>query len=55
MRASVFDCGERRPIAQLKGVPGLLEIRIGKRVQLKVIAGSEYQMIERAKLCGIKA
>jgi hypothetical protein len=51
MWASVFDRGERRPIAQLKGAPGLLEIRISKRVQMKVIAGSEYQMIERAKLC----
>jgi hypothetical protein len=37
--------------SQLKGVPGLLEIRISKRVQVKVIAGREYQMIESAKLC----
>jgi hypothetical protein len=48
--ASVFDRGERRPITQLKGVSGLLEIRGGKVVQMQAIARREYQMIENAKL-----
>ena len=47
----VFDRGQRRPIAQLKGAPGLLEIGSCKLVQTKAVTGSEYQMIERAKLC----
>src|SRR5580692_7404949 len=50
MWASVFDRGECGPIAQLKGASGLLEIRRSKVVQMQAIAGSEYQMIETAKL-----
>jgi hypothetical protein len=46
----VQDLRERRPIAQVKGARGLLGIRAGERVQLKVMAGSEYRMIERAIL-----
>jgi len=50
MRASVLDCGECGPIAQLKGASGLLEIRRSKVAQMQAIAGGEYQMIESAKL-----
>src|ERR1700680_4483551 len=50
MWASVLDCGECGPIAQLKRVSGLLEIGRSKVVQMQAIAGSEYQMIETAKL-----
>src|ERR1700691_558030 len=50
MGASVFDRGERRPITQLKGVSGLLEIGSGKIVQMQAIARGEYQMIESAML-----
>jgi hypothetical protein len=51
MWVSVFDRGEGRPIAQLKGASRLLEIRSSKLVQMEAIAGGEYQVIERAKLC----
>src|SRR5258705_2689943 len=50
MWASVLDRGECRPIAQLKGASGLLEIRRSKVAQMQAIAGGEYQMIETAKL-----
>jgi hypothetical protein len=49
MWASVLDCGECSPIAQLKGASGLLEIRRSKVAQMQGIAGGEYQMIEAAK------
>src|SRR6202049_2924121 len=51
MWVSVFDRGKGRPIAQLKGASGLLEIRGNELVQIEAIAGSECQVIERAKLC----
>ena len=38
MGASVFDRGEYRPITQLKGASGLLEIRSGKVVQMQAVA-----------------
>src|SRR5580692_11241496 len=50
MGASVFDRGERRPIAQLKGVPGLLKVRTRKIVQTQAVARAEDQMIEFAEL-----
>src|SRR5580700_6291909 len=50
MRASVFHGGQCSPIAQLKRMSGLLEIRSCEVVQMQAIAGGEYQMIERAKL-----
>jgi hypothetical protein len=51
MWASVFDRGERRPIAQLKGAPGLLEICASQLVQMETIAGGKNQVIERTELC----
>src|SRR5882757_1288752 len=50
MWASVFDRGERRPIAQFKSAPGLLEIRISKLVQLQAVTCSENQVIKSANV-----
>jgi hypothetical protein len=48
--ASVFNSGQRCPIAQLKGSSRLLEICGCKVVQTELIASREYEVIERAKL-----
>jgi hypothetical protein len=48
--ASVFNSGQRGPIAQLKGSSRLLEICGCKVVQTELIASREYKMIERAEL-----
>ena len=46
MWASVLDRGERSPIPQLKGVPGLLKIRVSKLVQLQAVTCGENQVIK---------
>ena len=48
--ASVFNSGQRRPIAQLEGSSGLFKICVGKVLQMEAIASGEYQVVERTKL-----
>src|ERR1700758_3138324 len=50
MWASVLDRGERSPIPQLKGVPGLLKIRVSKLVQLQAVTCGENQVIKGANI-----
>jgi len=50
LRVPVFNRGERSPIAQLKRMPGVLEISSGKIVHSQAIASGEYQVIEASSL-----
>jgi len=50
MWASVLDRRERSPITQLKGVPGLLKIRVSKLVQLQAVTRGENQVIKGANV-----
>ena len=44
--ASIFNSGQRCPIAQLKSMPGFCKVRLCKLIQLQRVAGSEDQVIQ---------